>query len=315
MNSRLPMLLIFAGIQLLIIGGLLLASTSSSSDEAELFLDFDSDLIDRVTLDDGTGVELSLAKSDVGWVLDSGIAADNEKIAGVLGKLQELKRPWPVATTSATQDRFEVSDEKYQRRVQLYENDDLKADFYLGTSPGYRRVHAREVADNDIFSIDFSNYELPTTTDTWLDKTLLGASGEVSEVVREGSWRLNKGEEGWLLDAAAADQDSADRLAGRFADLRIMGVLNDDDGTATSAEGVEHRATYRVSDTQGQQVLDIFYRSEEDDYLVRGDRVAGTFTLATYIAEQIVIESEELLPEPEEPIIDSTSPEEEPAID
>ena len=315
MNSRLSMLLIVAGVQLLIIGSLLLASTTDSSDEDDLFLSFESDLIDRVSLDDGDGPEISLAKSDDGWKLGSGMPADDEKMVGVLSKLQELKRPWPVATTSATQDRFEVSDEKYQRRVQLYASDDLKADFYLGTSPGYRRVHAREVDGDDIFSIDFSNYEIPTTVNDWLDKTLLGASGEVTEVAREGAWRLNKGEEGWLLDDVAADQNAADGLTGRFENLRIMGVLADPEDSATSTEGVEHRGTFLVSDADGQQRVEIFHRTEEDDYLIRGDRVVGTFTLATYIAEQIVIESEELLPEPEEPIIDSTSPEEEPAID
>ncbi len=302
MNSRLSMLLIVAGVQLLIVAGLLLASTSDSSGEADLFLSFDSDLINRVMLDDGDGLELSLEKSDDGWSLDGGMPVDDEKMADVLSKLQKLKRPWPVATTSATQDRFEVSDEKHQRHVQLYVSDDIVADFYLGTSPGYRRVHAREVEGDDIFSIDFSNYEMPTTTDEWLDKTLLGASGAVTEVVREGGWQLKKGEEGWLLDDSTADQDAADRLAGRFADLRIMGVLIDADGTAATPEGVEHRATYLVSDTDGQQRLEIFYRTEEDDYLVRGDRVAGTFTLATYIAEQIVIESDDLLPETEEEV-------------
>ena len=302
MNGRLSMLLIVAGVQLLIVAGLLLASTSDSSGEADLFLSIDRDLIDRVMLDDGDGLELSLEKSDDGWSLDGGMPVDDEKMADVLSKLQKLKRPWPVATTSATQDRFEVSDEKHQRHVQLYVSDDIVADFYLGTSPGYRRVHAREVEGDDIFSIDFSNYEMPTTVDEWLDKTLLGASGSVTEVVREGGWQLKKGEEGWLLDDTTADQDAADRLAGRFADLRIMGVLVDADGTATTTEGVEHRATYLVSDTDGQQRLEIFYRTGEDDYLVRGDRVAGTFTLATYIAEQIVIESDDLLPQAEEEV-------------
>lgn len=302
MNSRLPMLLIIAGVQLLIVAGLLLASTTGSRGEADLFLSFESDLIDRVTLDDGDGLELSLAKSDDGWSLDGGVPVDGEKMGDVLSKLQNLKRPWPVATTSATQDRFEVSDEKHQRHVQLYVSDDIVADFYLGTSPGYRRVHAREAEGDDIFSIDFSNYEMPTTVNEWLDKTLLGASGSVTEVVREGAWRLIKGEEGWLLDETTADQDAADRLAGRFADLRIMGVLIDAEGAATTAEGVEHKATYLVSDTDGQQQLQIFYRAEEDDYLVRGDRVAGTFTLATYIAEQIVIERDDLLPETEEEV-------------
>lgn len=306
MNTRLSMLMIIAGVQLLIVAALLLASTSSTSDGPEPFLSFEPESIDRVMLDNGDGGELTLARSNDGWALASGMPANDEKMTGVLSKLHELKRSWPVATSSAIQNRFEVSDDKYQRHVQLYSSDDLQADFYLGTSPGYRRVHAREIDSGDIFSIDFSNYEIPTTVDEWLDKTLLGASGEVTEVAREDSWRLNKGEEGWLLDDVTADQDAADRLVRRFADLRIMGVLVDEDGGATTAEGVELRATFQVFDTDGQQRLEIYYRTEEDDYLVQGDRVLGTFTLATYIAEQMVIDREELIPEAEESTTDSS---------
>jgi len=306
MNTRLSMLMIIAGVQLLIVAALLLASTSSTSDGPEPFLSFEPESIDRVMLDNGDGGELTLARSNDGWALASGMPANDEKMTGVLSKLHELKRSWPVATSSAIQNRFEVSDDKYQRHVQLYSSDDLQADFYLGTSPGYRRVHAREIDSGDIFSIDFSNYEIPTTVDEWLDKTLLGASGEVTEVAREDSWRLNKGEEGWLLDDVTADQDAADRLVRRFADLRIMGVLVDEDGGATTAEGVELRATFQVFDTDGQQTLEIYYRTEEDDYLVQGDRVVGTFTLATYIAEQMVIDREELIPEAKESTTDSS---------
>lgn len=306
MNTRLSMLMIIAGVQLLIVAALLLASTSSTSDGPEPFLSFEPESIDRVMLDNGDGGELTLARSNDGWALASGMPADDEKMTGVLSKLHELKRSWPVATSSAIQNRFEVSDDKHQRHVQLYASDDLQADFYLGTSPGYRRVHAREIDSGDIFSIDFSNYEIPTTVDEWLDKTLLGASGEVTEVARENSWRLNKGEEDWLLDDVTADQDAADRLVRRFADLRIMGVLVDEDGGAATAEGVELRATFQVFDTDGQQTLEIYYRTEEDDYLVQGDRVVGTFTLATYIAEQILIDREELIPEAEESTTDSS---------
>ena len=306
MNTRLSMLMIIAGVQLLIVAALLLASTSSTSDGPEPFLSFEPESIDRVMLDNGDGGELTLARSNDGWALASGMPADDEKMTGVLSKLHELKRSWPVATSSAIQNRFEVGDDKHQRHVQLYASEDLQADFYLGTSPGYRRVHAREIDSGDIFSIDFSNYEIPTTVDEWLDKTLLGASGEVTEVAREDSWRLNKGEEGWLLDDVTADQDAADRLVRRFADLRIMGVLVDEDGGATTAEGVELRATFQVFDTDGQQTLEIYYRTEEDDYLVQGDRVVGTFTLATYIAEQMVIDREELIPEVEESTPDSS---------
>ncbi len=90
MNTRLSMLMIIAGVQLLIVAALLLASTSSTRDGPEPFLSFEPESIDRVMLDNGDGGELTLARSDDGWVLASGMPADDEKMTGVLSKLHEL---------------------------------------------------------------------------------------------------------------------------------------------------------------------------------------------------------------------------------
>ena len=111
------------------------------------------------------------------------------------------------------------------------------------------------------------------------------------------------------MDDAAADTSASDNLARRFADLRIIGVLSDADDSALAVEGVEHRATFLVGDSNGEQRLAVYHRTEEDDYLVQGDRVTGTFILAAYIAEQMVIESQDLLAEVEEVAADSPLPE------
>jgi len=66
--------------------------------------------------------------------------------------------------------------------VTLSSDGEALAEFYLGTSPGYQRVHARAVDSDDVFSVELSNYELGVKVDSWMDKTLLATEEEPSEV-------------------------------------------------------------------------------------------------------------------------------------
>ena len=62
-------------------------------------------------------------------------------------------------------------EDSYQRRVQVLTGDETLADVYLGTSPGYRRVHARRADADDVYSIEFSNFEAGTDVSSWLKKS------------------------------------------------------------------------------------------------------------------------------------------------
>lgn len=62
---------------------------------------------------------------------------------------------------------------KYQRHQQLLQDEQLVADLYVGTSPGFRKVHIRKVDDDAIYAVGLNSYEMPVKVSDWLHKTLL----------------------------------------------------------------------------------------------------------------------------------------------
>ncbi len=68
--------------------------------------------------------------------------------------------------------------------------DKVVGDLYLGTSPGFKKVHARRADSDDIYAITFANYEATARTDDWLDKALLKPTGDVTAVTRPDHWRV-----------------------------------------------------------------------------------------------------------------------------
>ncbi|MDH3643161.1 MAG: DUF4340 domain-containing protein [Gammaproteobacteria bacterium] len=299
MSGRIQLLGAAFVVQLLLVAGFFYLDAAGSSAAPPSFLELAPADVSRIVIS-GEGETIEMSKDESGWRLAGDTPADGDKIDEVLEKLSGLSAPWPVATSESSRERFEVTADSNQRRVQMFGAEETIGELFLGTSPGYRRVHARAGGADEVYSIDFSTFELPVGRDDWLDKDLLRPLGEVTEVVRDGAWSLSRGEEGWLLGAVApaqnageqgaADPDAADRLIERVADLRVTGFAGDAQLT--------EQAAYTVTDDAGIHRLRIFHDEEEDTYAVESDRIEGRFAVAAYIAEQLLVADDELRASP-----------------
>ena len=292
MNTKIGLLGGLLAAQVLAFVALLTSSGMGSGEAAEGLLPFEPAEAAAFNIVAGDE-EVALSRGDDGWQLDGGLPADDGKVGEVLDKLAKAAAAWPVATSAATAERFEVTGDNFQRRLIIEGTDGEAVTLYLGSSPGYRRVHARLDGEDEVYSIDFSNYEAPADAGQWLDKQLLRPQGEVAAVRRDDLWTLERGAEdgSWLVDGALADQDAVDKLAGRFEDLSVLGI---------AAEEGEPKGSFTLEDNGGEYRLDFFFAEDEDDYSVTSSRVDGRFEIATYVAEQMLIGADELLPGEEE---------------
>jgi hypothetical protein len=296
MKNKTPLLIGILVAQLLLVGLVSLGGDGGAVDDD--FLKIDPALVRGFSITDGEGQRVDLSLSGEEWQLESGLRADAEKISGVLNKLAVLQAAWPVATSTSTQVRFEVTEDAYQRHLILTDGDTPLAEIYLGTSPGYRRVHARLADEDAVYSVDFANHEVPTRLDDWLDKDLfqteeirsLGVAGGVT-----GVWQLTREsvDSSWLLDGGAADTEVAQQLIDRVQRLRVLGFSEAGHSELGEAQVVS------IADAAGAHELTFRHDAENDEYLLTSDRISGQFVVASYIAEQILLTADRLLPEPE----------------
>ena len=267
-------------VQVVLIGALL-AARSGAVAEPEPFLSFDAGLIDALSVSNDEGT-VDLTKAGGAWQLPEGLPADASKVERVLERLSDASGGWPVASKASTAERFEVTEDNHQRRVTVKAGDETRADFYLGTSPGYRKAHARHANEDDIYAIMFSNYEAGVKESDWLDKSLLRPDGTLTGVERVDGFALTKGDDGvWASrDSAELDQGKAETFAGRFSGLSVIGVSDVELPEAP-------KMTFALSDESGTQTLRIFHVEADDDYVAVSDRVPGAFEMSSYIAEQM----------------------------
>lgn len=290
MNGRIGLLGGLLIVQLIIVA-LVLWNQNRADSAAEKLLDLDAKAVDRIVIADATS-KIELLRRDGAWQVGNA-PADATKVDKLVNDFARFESAWPVATTTASAERFEVTEEKFQRRLTFQSGETVAGDVLLGTSPGFQRVHARSVGSDSIYAISFSNFQASTKAEDWIDKALLAADGALKSVVAPSGFKLDKGKEGWLLDGAAADQEAATTFAERFENLRIIGVAE--------AAGATDKGTFMLVDGKGEYTLQLSQGGENTEYVVRSSRREGFYRMAAYVAEQMLEGRDELEPKPSEP--------------
>ena len=275
-------------LQVLIVGAVL-AWNVRPPEQPDAFFDFNPDEITalQILTEDDT---IDVHKANDTWELGDGKPADSEKVKDVLDKLANASTGWPVATSASTAERFEVTEDSFQKRLTLYAGEDVVADAFFGTSPGYRKVHVSDVSGGPVFAVEFSNYELGSDNSSWLNKSLLRPEGALRRLVHDGEYVLNKVEDEWVAEnGTELDKTIVDKVIGRFENLNVYTIS---DALLPS----EPKALLTWTDDRGDTTLSLYHFEEEDDWVATSDRVDGQYGISTYIAKEMAMTLEELLP-------------------
>ena len=279
-------------LQILIVSGVL-AWNLREPDKPDQFFDFDPSLVTKMQIRTEEH-DILVEKSGEDWQLADGKPADGDKVDRTLDKLADASTGWPVATSSSTAERFEVTEDSFQKHLTLFSEDDVVADAFFGTSPSFRLVHVSAADGGPVFAIEFSNYELGNDASSWLDKNLLRPVGDLMMLKHEGQYTLNKVEDEWVeAGETELDSDTVDKVIGRFENLNVY-TIND------SELPEEPTAQLSWTDSEGETSLSLYHLEEEDDWVGVSDRVAGQYGISTYIAKDMAMTLEELMPQVEE---------------
>ena len=109
---------------------------------------------------------------------------------------------------------------------------------YLGTSPGFRKIHARSAGHDAIFSINLNNFDIPTTAGAWLEPRLLQVRAPLridadlyNLYLDNGSWRSETG--------GTPDENEMNALIEALKTLEVAGVADEDTQRELSATEAE----------------------------------------------------------------------------
>lgn len=239
--------------------------------------------IDRVVIQDASN-NTTLQKTGDQWQLPElqQLPVDKQKLEGILQKLEGTKLTWPVTTTASSHERFEVSDGKFERHIELFQGDNKKAELWLGTSPGFKKIHLRRAGEDQVYAVELTSFEFAAEAKDWLQKDLLAVK-DIS-TIKAADYTLQKTADSWSFVSANQDETTEKVDANKVAEL-VSGLNNlQIQELATQAPQGE-TTSLAVKSAAGEFQYD-FVKAENEYFVKRSDR-DNYFKLSQYEFERV----------------------------
>ncbi len=277
MNKNIPIL---SGLLLLqlVFAGVLFSTDSDQggNDESKFLVNINSNELSQIKIIDS---DAQLVFSNLGskWRLEGYPELEllNNKVKSLTEDLSSTKVTWPITRTHSSHERFKVASDQFEKKVVFSDKDGNEQTLLLGNAPNFKQLYVRNVNQDDVFSIEYSNYQLSTDADDWLDKSLL-AINDISKI-SHAAINLEKGNDNWqvappstLADQQTIDTTSIENFVNQLTTLSVSGIAED---------SINASNKLTVHDQQGNKFV-YFFASNDEQYFVKREDIDQWFTIA-----------------------------------
>jgi hypothetical protein len=246
---------------------------------AEPIAAFSRERVDAIYVGDEFDNETVLSRVGERWTLPElgNLPADGAMVDKLLEAITNSHGGWPVADSVAARQRFRVASYHYRRRIRLLQGESTLGTFFLGTSPGFRKVYARNEAQNAIYSIPFNAHDAPGNSGAWLDRKLLQTRTALG--IAADGYSLRREGEQWLSGIGQApDERELQALLGVLRGLQIEGLASEDEQRDLAE--AEADLVFNVESLAGMVTLELFHKG--DGYFIHSSEYPLFFTISAY---------------------------------
>ncbi|WP_018416586.1 DUF4340 domain-containing protein [Teredinibacter turnerae] len=292
MNKAIKILAVLLVAQLVVILAIQTNQPGTAQVVAQPLISVNLNTVDTLRIDGSDGQHVALTKRGERWQIASygDQPADQNKVAELLQKLSGIEVRWPVATSAAAAERFEVAEGSAQKTLTIQTGDSVVDALFIGTSPSYRRVHVRVNGSDDIYQVELAQHDIPADPESWMDKTVLQFEGDILSV-KAGDIAISRDTNGdetaWKLAGSAADStDPAliNRWVKRFNSLVVNALV-----PAQNVEPIivqNPALTVHISGEKGD--ADYAFYAADEKYYIKRFGSSALYEIASYQAKPIV---------------------------
>jgi hypothetical protein len=249
---------------------------SSAAEGELLFGELSADQIVRLTIKDGSGNQIALARGEGGWVLPEAgdFPVQQGQVDTLLDQIVKLRGDRLVTQTSASHKRLKVADEDFERLIEFELQDGARHKLYLGSAPQGQVLHVRADDQDAVYlALGMTIFDAQTEVAAWIDAQYFSVpSDQIVALTLEnanGRFELEKSAGGeWALQGLPAgetlDQDAVNALLTRVSSVRMLRPL-----------GREEQASYGLENPSAVLIVQTRDESENESTFVL--RVGGSY--------------------------------------
>lgn len=232
-----------------------------------------------------------LKKQQGKWQLPDHFNApvDTNKLQKLTDKLFTLPVSWPVATTEDAAARFKVAKDEFEGKISFVKTDGTAKTLYLGSSPGFKKIHARVDGQAAIYSIAFAAYEAPVNIDDWVDKNLLAIDIDSINKVETDKLTLIRDGKVWqignLEEDKIADQEKINAWLQKLAKLQFNAIL----GSETKPEyGLDKPVFAAKLMPKSGEPINLAIGKMNNDYIIKSSSQPFYFKTGQYQVQALI---------------------------
>ncbi|MBC62169.1 MAG: hypothetical protein CMP11_06895 [Zetaproteobacteria bacterium] len=270
-------------------------------------VDVNFDNINKINVTDNENKEIILYKDKGTWKLpdSDNFPVSQEKIDGLIKKIAGFKRPRPVGTSEIAAKQFSVSDDKFERKIDLFENDKKITTIFLGTSPGFRKVHLRLASEELTYSVEFNTYDVPTKDQDWFEKDLLVFDKKDIESVKFEKFNVLNQDGNYILEGLKQNEETKTETLSNlissisnlsFSDVAGIKLKSNYKSlmTFSVSKKDKNKISYEIyaddnkKETKGTVNKDNEENEKQKSYVLKSSEYPYFFQVSTYTIEKIL---------------------------
>jgi hypothetical protein len=231
--SRLNQILIaLLVVQIALVAYVFWPRPTAQAEGGPLVSGFNAAEVVSLTISDGDGHRVALAKSGDGWVLpeagDFPVKADS--VTPFLDKIGALKTNRLVTQTESSHRRLQVAPDEFNRLVEISLADGSSHKLFIGSSAGAGATHVRADDQPQVYlTADLTGWDANAQASAWID-TLYFTLPQTATVAltlenQNGRFEFDKTGDSWSMAGLAAGEtlksDEVTRLVNLASTVRL----------------------------------------------------------------------------------------------
>lgn len=259
------------------------------SNEKLLKMPFDS--VEKIVIQGAENKSLVLEKQKDGWILPAyfEFPASKEKLDRIFGGLFDLTVGWPVATTESAEKRFKVATDEFERKL-VFTATKAEKTLFLGTSPGFKKIHARVEGNNTIYGIKFSAYQASNKAIDWADQSLLHIPREDINTIEISDLTIRREQGKFVIDGLDDGEQAVDPeiqlLLSQVSSLGFQDVLGKKNDPAYGLDSPLFELV--LVDKAGQRLIYRYAKlKDSEDYVLKPSNSDYYFQVAKHSVESL----------------------------
>ncbi|MBI1878870.1 MAG: DUF4340 domain-containing protein [Chloroflexi bacterium] len=213
MNKPNQILAIVLVAQIALAAFVLWPRTAASGSSGPLLPDFKAADVTGLTISDGEGNKIVLAKNGDNWVLSEAgdFPADGTKVTPLLDKIEKVRTNRLVTQTEGSQARLKVAGDDFTSLLEIKLSDGTSHKLYIGSSAGAGATHVRADDHPEVYlTADLNSFDASAQSSAWIDTLYFTvpqtATTGLTLENANGTFEFTKEGDKWSMQGLAADE-------------------------------------------------------------------------------------------------------------